>query len=212
MKRIISIILALVLIFSAAFAAAEGVQKAYYNSDYAYLGDEDAVYVSLTLEEAYYLFQQEGNYLILLGGSWCGNTTPVIGYINEIAKEYGVSTVYNLDFRLDGTNRSSHVRETEGAQSQGADIPGSAYNYLYGEIASRFLTNLNDYVEYKVDSTHMLRVNADTELIIPGMIAVDAAHFPDAEFRNLIADNFDNNDSGWLSLEGERVSVGPSDR
>lgn len=152
MKRIISIILALVLIFSAAFAAAEGVQKAYYNSDYAYLGDEDAVYVSLTLEEAYYLFQQEGNYLILLGGSWCGNTTPVIGYINEIAKEYGVSTVYNLDFRLDGTNRSSHVRETEGAQSQGADIPGSAYNYLYGEIASRFLTNLNDYVEYKVDT------------------------------------------------------------
>ena len=127
MKRTISILLALVLVFSSAFAAAEGVQKAYYNSDYAYLGDEDSVYVSLTLEEAYYLFQQEGNYLILLGGSWCGNTTPVIGYINEVAKEYNVSTIYNLDFRLDGASRSSHVRETEGAQSQGADKIGRAH-------------------------------------------------------------------------------------
>ena len=102
MKRIVSVLIAVILILTAAFASAEGIQKAYYNDDYAYLGDADSVYVSLTLEEAYYLFQQEGNYLILLGGSWCGNTTPVIGYINEVAKEYGVSTIYNLDFRLDG--------------------------------------------------------------------------------------------------------------
>lgn len=152
MKRYIAIILTLALILAAAAASAGDIQKAYYNSDYAYLGDEDSVYESLTLEKSYYLFQQEGTYLILLGGSWCGNTTPVIGYINEVAKEYGVTTIYNLDFRLDGTNRSSHVRETEGAQSQGADIPGSSYNYLYGEIVTRFLNNLNDYVEYKVDT------------------------------------------------------------
>lgn len=152
MKRYLAILVAAVLVLAAALASAEDIRKAYYNSDYAYLGDEDPVYDSLTLEKAYYLFQQEGSYLILLGGSWCGNTTPVIGYINEVAKEYGVDTIYNLDFRLDGTNRSSHVRETEGAQSQGVDIPGSAYNYLYGEIVSRFLTNLNDYVEYKADT------------------------------------------------------------
>ncbi len=152
MKRFLTIVFALVFALAAATASAAGVQKEYYNSDYAFLGDADSVYESLTLEKAYYLFQQEGNYLILLGGSWCGNTTPVIGYINETAKEYGVDTIYNLDFRLDGASRSSHVRETEGAQSQGADIPGSAYNYLYGEIATRFLTNLNDYVEYKADT------------------------------------------------------------
>ncbi len=152
MKRSLTLLIVLTLILTAAFASAEGVQKAYYNSEYAYLQDEDSVYVSLTLEEAYYLFAQEGNYLILLGGSWCGNTTPVIGYIDEVAKEYGVETIYNLDFRLDGANRASHVRETEGAQSQGIAIPGSNYNYLYGELASRFLTNLNDYVEYKVDT------------------------------------------------------------
>ena len=152
MKRYLGILLAAVLVLTAVSASAETVQNAYYNSDYAYLGDEASVYDSLTLEKAYYLFQQEGSYLLLLGGSWCGNTTPVIGYINQVAKEYGIDTIYNLDFRLDGTNRSSHVRETEGAQSQGAVIPGSAYNYLYGEIATRFLTNLNDYVEYKADT------------------------------------------------------------
>ena len=152
MKRILTSVLSLILILAVSAGLAESIQPAYYNSDYLYLEDEASVYQSVTLEEAYYLFRQEGNFLILLGGSWCGNTTPVIGYINEVAKEYGVRTIYNLDFRLDGTDRSSHIRETKGAQSQGADIPGSNYNYLYGEIVTRWLTNLNDYVEYKADS------------------------------------------------------------
>ncbi|MBQ8082214.1 MAG: hypothetical protein IJ240_10020 [Clostridia bacterium] len=164
MKRIISVTLSLVLLLSLGLARAEltssdetqSLQKAYYDADYAYLNDEDSVFSSVTLEEAYTIFQQEGNYLFLLGGSWCGNTTPVIGYINEVAKEYGVQTIYNLDFRLDGVNRSSHIRETAGAQSQGAVLSGSLYNYLYGEIVTRWLTNLNDYVEYKVDTESAL--------------------------------------------------------
>lgn len=169
MKRILSAILALVIILAAAAASADSIQAAYYNSDYAYLEDEASVYQSITLEEAYYLFQQEGNYLILLGGSWCGNTTPVIGYINEVAKEYGVSTIYNLDFRLDGTSRSSHIRETKGAQSQDAEIPGSKYNYLYGEIVTRWLTNLNDFVEYKVDTESALTYTnaAGEDVVVP---------------------------------------------
>ena len=57
------------------------------------------------------------------------------------------------------------------------------------------------YVDNKLDLILRLRVDAGTELIIPGSVKIDAAHFPDAEFRNLIADNFDNNDSGWLSAE-----------
>ena len=152
MKRYFTLATALLLALALALGSAETVGKAYYNSDYAYLEDENSVYSSLTLEEAYYLFQQEGSYLILLGGSWCGNTTTVIGYINQVAKEYGVETIYNLDLRLDGASRSTHSRETQGAQSQGAVISGSLYNYLYGEIAGRWLTNLNDYVEYKVDT------------------------------------------------------------
>ncbi|MBQ3667873.1 MAG: hypothetical protein II920_01470, partial [Clostridia bacterium] len=128
MKRYFTLATALLLALALTLGSAETVGKAYYNSDYAYLEDENSVYSSLTLEEAYYLFQQEGSYLILLGGSWCGNTTPVIGYINQVAKEYGVETIYNLDLRLDGASRSTHIRETQGAQSQGTVIPGSLYN------------------------------------------------------------------------------------
>lgn len=125
--------------------------KAYYNADYANLGDENSVFQSITWEEAVYLFQQEGNYLILFGGSWCPNTTAVIDYINDAAKAAGVDTIYNLDFRLDGTNSDTHIRETNGS-----DKSGAAYNYLYGELVTRYLTNLNDWVEYKADSESAL--------------------------------------------------------
>lgn len=125
--------------------------KAYYNSDYNYLKDESSVFQSITWEQAAYLFQQKGNYLILLGGSWCPNTTAVIDYINEAAKTAGVDTIYNLDFRLDGTSSDTHIRETNSS-----DKAGAAYNYLYGELVTRYLTNLNDWVEYTVDSESAL--------------------------------------------------------
>ena len=99
MKRLMSVLTVLVLLLSLALPAwadtaltsseeTQNLQKAYYNSDYAYLEDPDSVFSALTLEEAIYLFRQEGNYLLLLGGSWCGNTTPVIGYIDQVAKEH----------------------------------------------------------------------------------------------------------------------------
>lgn len=125
--------------------------KAYYNSDYNYLNDENSVFQSITWEQAVYLFEQPGNYLVLFGGSWCPNTTAVIDYINNAAKAAGVDTIYNLDFRLDGTSGDSHIRETNGSAKKGA-----AYNYLYGELVTRYLTNLNDWVEYTIDSESAL--------------------------------------------------------
>lgn len=125
--------------------------KAYYNSDYNYLNDENSVFQSITWEQAVYLFEQEGNFLILFGGSWCPNTTAVIDYINDAAKAAGVDTIYNLDFRLDGTNSDTHIRETNGSAKKGA-----SYNYLYGELVTRYLTNLNDWVEYTIDSESSL--------------------------------------------------------
>ena len=50
-----------------------------------------------------------------------------------------------------------------------------------------------------------LHADADTEFIVPGMIPVDAAHFPDPFFRDYVAENFDANDSGWLS--GEEIAA-----
>ena len=169
-KALLAVILLLTTIFTSSFTllsvsaaevnsseASQDVGKAYYDADYEYLDDENSVFQSITLEEAIYLFQQKGNYLILLGGSWCGNTTAVIDYINEAAKVAGVETIYNLDLRLDGTNSDTHIRETNGKNDKGA-----TYNYLYGELVTKYLTNLNDWVEYTVDSKSALTyTNAD---------------------------------------------------
>ena len=167
MKRIFAITLALALLISAnaAFAetaltsssAEQSLQQAYYDSDYDWLDDPESVYKSVTLEEAYVLFQQEGNYLFLLGGSWChANTWPIIGYVNEVAKEYGVDTIYNLDLRLDGTTRATHIRENAGTESNGVLLPGTLYNYLYGELVTNWLPDLNNYVEYKTDTEYAI--------------------------------------------------------
>ena len=113
--------------------------------------DTDIVFRSLNWEQLVYLLQQEGNYLILLGGSWCHNTRAAIGYVNDLAHEYGITTIYNFDFRVDGSSSDTHIRVSNGDSAAAAP-----YNYLYGELVSRFLTNLTDWVEYTEDSESAL--------------------------------------------------------
>ena len=67
-------------------------------------------------------------------------------------------------------------------------------------------TSTEDYVQYqyvdnKLGRILRLRVDADTELIVPGMIKIDEAHFPDEAFRLWVSDIADSNGSGWLSAE-----------
>lgn len=146
------------------------IDKAYYNADYEYLAGKDVVFENITYEEAVYLFQQEGNYLVFLGGPWCGNTNAVIDYINDAAKAAGVTTVYNLDLVLDGNagkdkglakNKNAHIRESNSSSLDGAD-----YNYLYAELVTRYLTNLNDWVEYKKNSNSAL-IYTDADIAVP---------------------------------------------
>jgi thiol-disulfide isomerase/thioredoxin len=121
--------------------------------------NKEIVFQAVTWEELVYLFEQEGNYLILFGGSWCPNTRASAPYINDYAKEYGITTIYNFDFRLDGENSSSHIRVSDGDSGLAA-----GYNYLYGELVSRYITNLNDWVEYKEGSNSSLTyTNSDGE-------------------------------------------------
>ena len=64
-----------------------------------------------------------------------------------------------------------------------------------------------NYVEYKIDNTNILRVDASTELIYPGALPIDAEHFPDAVFRSYVSSYIDLNHSGWLS-QTEIVQAG----
>ena len=110
-------------------AAGSELDAAYFLDDYAYINDSDSVFTSLVWEELVTLLEREGNALILFGGPWCTNTTPVIGYINDVAKESGVETIYTFDFRLDGATADAHVRESNGATKNDLPVSGSLYNY-----------------------------------------------------------------------------------
>ena len=55
---------------------------------------------TLTYRQLGWLLRQNGNYLILFGGTWCGNTQTVIDIINDYAVENDL-TVYNFDTKLD---------------------------------------------------------------------------------------------------------------
>lgn len=134
------------------------IDKEYYYNDYntlaglnVFSNKEDIVFKNISYEELIYLLESDGNHLILFGGSWCHNTRAAIGYINDYAKEYGIDTIYNFDFRLDSETRDSHIRETNGSTAK-----ASEYNFLYGELVTRYLTNLNDWVEYKTNTSSAL--------------------------------------------------------
>ncbi|MDR3231414.1 MAG: hypothetical protein LBT65_08230 [Synergistaceae bacterium] len=45
---------------------------------------------------------KSGNHVFLLGGTWSAALQASIGYINDVAKEYGVPAIYNFDPHLDG--------------------------------------------------------------------------------------------------------------
>ena len=56
------------------------------------------------------------------------------------------------------------------------------------------------YVEYRLGTTnHILQVDAGPVLIGMDELPIDAAHFPDADFRASVAYYFDTNGNGWLS-------------
>lgn len=126
-------------------------------------GDTDIVFKSLYYDKLLYLLEQEGSYLILFSGSWCHNSRAAIGYINEYAKAYGIDTVYTFDFRLDGETRDTHIRESALTFEYGGEnVTAADWNYLYGELIDQYLTNLNDWVEYKEDGENALTwYNAD---------------------------------------------------
>ena len=127
--------------------------------------NKDIVFDAVTYEELIYLLQQEGNYLILLGGSWCHNTRAAATYINQFAHQYGITKIYNFDFYLDGETSSTHVRVTNPSEGTTKNA-GQEYNHLYGELVSRYLTNLTDWVEYKEGSASSVNyTNANGEVV-----------------------------------------------
>lgn len=113
---------------------------------------------SITLDELIYLLNADGTHLILFGGIWSSKTQSVIDQINHYARAHNVDTVYLFDFYADGEDPSTSFKAdlTQQADYDGPgkrDVVGCAVcNYLYGELVTRHLTNLNDWVDAKAGS------------------------------------------------------------
>lgn len=105
------------------------------NEEWTYLKDDNAVYQTMSYDQMTKLFESEGTYMVLFGGSWCGNTQSVVSQINDVAKEYGVETIYMFDWRvdgrIDGKGVDRHLRDNE-----------NEFRHLYVDMVNKYLPNI----------------------------------------------------------------------
>ncbi|MFF2890392.1 S-layer homology domain-containing protein [Paenibacillus sp. NPDC057967] len=145
-KTILTLLLALTLVLPAVSAgpasaadnapakvAKYGTYTSYFSDSYSELAGKSNVFETLTYHQLWNLFNSDGTYVVLFGGAWSDHTQSVIGYINDVAKEYGVKAIYNFDTRLDGDTASADI-----ADSSSPDT----YRKRYVELVNQHLTNL----------------------------------------------------------------------
>lgn len=139
----------------------------YYNYDslrkendpvYGAAGSDEIVITPITYDELNYILNTDGAHVFLFGGTWSAKTQAVIGRVNAYARKYGIDTVYNFDFSCDGCGEATSIKAdlTEQAGYDGPDKkearPCADFNYEYGEIITRNLTNLGSWVNGGSDS------------------------------------------------------------
>ncbi|MDQ6423521.1 S-layer homology domain-containing protein [Paenibacillus sp. LHD-117] len=153
-RRWISLLLAAVLaipVFGAASANASANpavapaspgNAGYFGAKYPALAGQDHVFETVTYYELDYLLRNattgaNDNYVILFGGSWQPETQAAIGYINEVAKEYGVTSIKNFDTRLAGPDHPLDITKTSEHYGD--------FTRRYVDLGARYLTNLNEH-------------------------------------------------------------------
>lgn len=124
----------------------------YFSDVYPHLNDTNHVLKTVTYEDLVTLLDSEGTYAVLVGGAWSQETQADIGFINQVAKQYGVDTIYNFDTKLDGQSvdiaeqQASPYSKVVTSTSQGVTTNTTNYydfNELYVELVNKYLTNLN---------------------------------------------------------------------
>ena len=129
--------------------------------------DEQINIRPITYKQLTWLLDQEGSYLILLGGSWCGNTRAVIKIINDYAVKNHVA-VYNFDTKLDGGYprafwdyaKDLHIRDNS-----------NEFVGLYVDLVSEYFPNIE--TEYAIDSeNNIFTVNDEGETVTVNKLQV----------------------------------------
>lgn len=82
-----------------------------YNKEYTNLNDEKSVFKEITYDEFMDMFEHLETGIVLLGGAWCKNAQIIVPHANVIAKENGVSVIYNFDLKYEnGLGRKGDLR------------------------------------------------------------------------------------------------------
>ncbi|RIX60315.1 S-layer homology domain-containing protein [Paenibacillus nanensis] len=184
-KRLLPLLLAAVLTLSAFGAGAKQASAAavtaspaspvshydYFKDAYPSLANADShVFKTVTYEDLVRLFESQGTFAILIGGAWSNETQADIGYINEVAKQYGVTTIYNFDTKLDG-------KDVEIADS------ANKYSHYYVDLVNKYLPNLSTiYDKTDGDPAHLVSYSANgtpvvaSKLQAPFLFVYDKDH------------------------------------
>ncbi len=147
------------------------MQKEYLKAKYPGLKkyqSEDIVFQQLTFDELGYLMDSDNDSLIL----WVNDSKEdKIVEIQEKAMGKNIHKVYLFDLRLDGVNDASsiygNINQQPGYEGsyKGNEQYASEFNYIYGELVNRYLTNL-DFEEKIVwlDKDYQANVSSKVEL------------------------------------------------
>lgn len=149
----------------------------YFSEVYPQLNDENHILKTITYEDLVTIFNSEGTFAILFGGAWSDETQADIGYINEVAKAYGIQTVYNFDTKLDGN------------ELQIADSSNSFAHY-YVDLVNKYLTNIDTLLDIEADNVSYTK---DEQAVIakklqaPFLFVYNKDHVVDGESAPIIA-------------------------
>ncbi|MCR8658681.1 S-layer homology domain-containing protein [Paenibacillus endoradicis] len=160
----------------------------YFSAVYPHLNDENHILKTVTYEDLVTIFNSEGSYAILFGGAWSDETQADIGFINQVAKDYGIQTIYNFDTKLDGD-------ELQIADSS------NKYAHYYVDLVNKYLTNietLNDVAEENVSYTKDNITTVANKLQAPFLFVYNKDHVVDGESSPIIASlEKHNNDESY---------------
>jgi hypothetical protein len=100
-----------------------------------------------------------GTFVILYGGTWCPNTRAVIKVINQYAVKYGIDAVYNFDWRLDGSSKALHLRDTANPNAK-----------LYVDVVRKYFPGI--VTEYQADKNGVSYAGADGKPVVANKLQV----------------------------------------
>lgn len=193
-KKIVSVLIALPLLLAltlpltvsaAVSSPAFSDRYDYFTDKYEKLTDTDHVYKTAEYYQFYNYFlggtdlkalygetanasvqPASGKYVFLLGGVWSAATRAAIGYVNEVAKEYGITAIYSFDPKLDGENLDISANAVYSAK----------YNAILTKLGVASL-NFPSVIVYDKDSVttgHVVSSYSWSDTSFSGQTAVNA--------------------------------------